>query len=497
MFAKRSSAKSELSGRTIDNGTETDESVAGSGPANVASVIALSICWAAHEADRIGHVLPVPRSQPEKFRMFGRGEPVPEDDYPRLQLAIDRGGEIHDAGPLLAPKVSRRQLLLQADDARRINARNVGRCKMFHNGSEASEAIVMPGDTLQLGNQLLFLCVVRTLSPDPTPPGYESHTFGAPDPDGIVGESAAVWELRRQIAFVAAREGHVLISGASGTGKELVAQAIHRRSPRGVQKLVARNAATFPEALIDAELFGNMSNYPNPGMRERIGMVGAADGSSLFLDEFAELPLELQSHLLRLLDAGEYHRLGEVTSRRSNFRLIAATNRPERVKEDVAARFPFKIALPDLNARREDVPLLSRHLLEKAARTHGAPAPRASSSPATPVIGLDTMEKLVRRQYSTHVRELESLILNVQAGRPIDSTAPPARSPAPGKRDDSPAQERATAYIDPQSITRVALEAALAEHAGVLERVWRALGLRSRYALHRLMRKHGIRPPRE
>ena len=117
-----------------------------------------------------------------------------------------------------------------------------------------------------------------------------------------------------------------MLLGETGTGKELAARAVHRFSTRADRPLVARNAATMPAGLIDAELFGNARNYPNPGMAERPGLVGQADGGFLFLDEIGELPSELQAHLLRVLDAGgEYQRLGESRVRRSDFRLLAAT----------------------------------------------------------------------------------------------------------------------------------------------------------------------------
>src|SRR4029077_9274313 len=119
----------------------------------------------------------------------------------------------------------------------------------------------------------------------------------------------------------------VVIAGQSGSGKELVAQAIHALSGRADRRLVSRSAATLPEALIDAELFGNAKNYPNPGMVERSGLIGEAHGSTLFLDELGELPHAAQAHLLRVLDGGEYQRLGEAQARVSDFRLVVATNR--------------------------------------------------------------------------------------------------------------------------------------------------------------------------
>src|SRR5262249_46286359 len=151
--------------------------------------------------------------------------------------------------------------------------------------------------------------------------------FGRADADGFVGESPAAWDLRDRLAFIGPQAGHVLLVGESGVGKELAARALHARSRRSRRPLVSRNAATLPEALIDAELFGHARDYPNAGMPERAGLVGEADGGTLFLDEIGELPEARQAHLLRLLDGGEYQRLGDPRVRRADVRFIAATNR--------------------------------------------------------------------------------------------------------------------------------------------------------------------------
>src|SRR5262249_14365097 len=162
---------------------------------------------------------------------------------------------------------------------------------------------------------------------------------------------------------------NVLIHGPSGTGKELAARAVHALSRRAKRPLVARNAATLPPGLVDAELFGNVKNYPNPGTPERPGLIAQADGGTLFLDEIGELPWDLQAHLLRVLDAGgESHRLGEATARRASIRLVAATNRaPGELKHDLLARLTLRLVMPELAARPEDIPLLVRHLLRRAA----------------------------------------------------------------------------------------------------------------------------------
>src|SRR5581483_3361135 len=138
-----------------------------------------------------------------------------------------------------------------------------------------------------------------------------------------------------------------------------VARAVHDSSTRADKPLVARNAATFPEGLVDAELFGHARNYPNAGMPERPGILGQAAGGTVFLDEISELPVALQTHLLRVLDRGEYQRLGDSASRVADVRFIAATNRPEGLRPDLAARFKLRIPLPTLAQRAEDIPLIA------------------------------------------------------------------------------------------------------------------------------------------
>jgi len=223
----------------------------------------------------------------------------------------------------------------------------------------------------------------------------------------------------------------VLLAGASGTGKELAARAIHAISRRAKRPLVSRNAATFPAGLIDAELFGNVKNYPNPGMPERPGLVGQADGGTLFLDEIAELPLDMQAHLLRVLDeGGEYQRLGEATARRADIRLIGATNRsPSAMKHDLLARLTVRIALPALAERREDVPLLVRHLLLRAAKKSpeiGERFVRAMPDGRPDVqVEPSLVEMLLRTNLETNVRELDGLLWRALSASGRDAVSLP------------------------------------------------------------------------
>ena len=197
--------------------------------------------------------------------------------------ACDCGPLVSDqVGPILGQPLnsrllSRVQLNISVGDEA-LSVENVGRAPLLHGDRETQTAQVRSGNTIQIGGQLLLLCVRRPSFFTGEPVDETSHAFGEPDRDGIVGESEAAWQLRRRIGFVAPRAGHVLVAGASGTGKELVAKALHAHSPQGHRPLVARNAATIPEGLIDAELFGNAKNFPNPGMAERPGIIGQADG---------------------------------------------------------------------------------------------------------------------------------------------------------------------------------------------------------------------------
>jgi transcriptional regulator with AAA-type ATPase domain len=442
-------------------------------------VLALVVAWCP-DAWRLGHSLTIPPGNPGPTVIFGRGD-EPSGGARRVLLEQRRPGQpIVATPPLDNPVISRTQLELRSLGAHRLHVRNVGRCKLLHDGRESSEAEVGLGETLQLGKQLLFVLADHAAGA-PAGVAYPAFPFGEADTQGMVGESSAVWSLRHQVAALAQRAGHVLVLGGSGSGKELVAQAIHALSNRRARPLIARSAATLPDALVDAELFGNQKNYPNAGMPERAGMVGQADGSSLFLDELAELPQAAQAHLLRVLDQGEYHRLGEASARRSDFRLIAATNRdPATLKADLFARLILRVAVPDLDARRDDVPLLIRHIIRRAAQAGDELARRLVADRQRhpePEIAIDVMRGLLARRYPLNVRELESTLWQALSG------AAPQRTPAGGATPVA----GLSAASEADRIQR-----ALDENNGAIELTWRALKLRNRFALLRLIKKHGL-----
>ena len=416
-----------------------------------------------------------------------------DDANDRLTTVRQRPG-VNEKGPDLDdPFLSRDQLRITAR-ADGIHVENVGKRELLVGNRVVDEATVNEGEVVEVKGRLLLLAARR---PRVTPAlqnlSKERPAFGAADTHGFVGESIAAWRLRDSAAFVAARSAHVLLLGASGTGKEIVARSIHALS-KGSKRLVSRNAATLPSGLIDAELFGHVANYPNAGMPERPGLVGEADGGTLFLDEIGELPAELATKLLRVLDErGEYQRLGDTRTRNSKFRLIAATNREvTALKSDVAARFKLRIMTPGLEERREDIPLLARHLLQRAAAEDPAIGERFfahwDGRTGEPRIALDLMRTLVLHAYSTHIRELEVLLwaaLSESSGDTAELVPEVERALTEGAPSQAP-------RVDVRDLTAEVIRAAI-ERAGSHERAWRDLGLANRHVLKRLVKKHGLR----
>jgi transcriptional regulator with GAF, ATPase, and Fis domain len=192
----------------------------------------------------------------------------------------------------------------------------------------------------------------------------------------IVGQSPALRSITQQIELVAPTDASVLILGESGTGKELVAQEIHRRSQRQARAMVRVNCASVPREIYESEFFGHAKGAFTGAVRDRAGRFELANGGTLLLDEVGEIPLELQSKLLRVLQEGTYERIGEEKTREVDVRVIAATNRDLRTEVE-AGRFRqdlfyrlnvFPIEVPPLRKRKEDIPLLAELFLRQASR---------------------------------------------------------------------------------------------------------------------------------
>ena len=192
----------------------------------------------------------------------------------------------------------------------------------------------------------------------------------------MVGQGDALKQILMQIRVVAPTDASVLLLGETGTGKELIARAIHEHSQRRQRPLIKVNCASVPRELFESEFFGHAKGAFTGAFRDRVGRFQLADGGTIFLDEVGEIPLELQSKLLRVLQEGEYERIGEDRTRRVNIRVIAATNRDlkqeisaGRFRQDLYYRLNiFPLEVPPLRARVEDIPLLAEHFINQARR---------------------------------------------------------------------------------------------------------------------------------
>jgi two-component system nitrogen regulation response regulator GlnG len=197
---------------------------------------------------------------------------------------------------------------------------------------------------------------------------------------GLIGESPAMQEVFRAIGRLAQSSITVLINGASGTGKELVAHALHQHSPRKNKPFIALNMAAIPKDLMDSELFGHARGAFTGANTDRSGRFKQADGGTLFLDEIGDMPMETQTRLLRVLAEGEFYPVGAQASVKVDVRIIAATHQNlERLveqgqfREDLFHRLNvIRVHIPELRERREDIPLLAQHFLRRAAEELGA-----------------------------------------------------------------------------------------------------------------------------
>jgi two-component system nitrogen regulation response regulator GlnG len=233
----------------------------------------------------------------------------------------------------------------------------------------------------------------------------EAPTAEAPE---ILGQAPAMQEVFRAIGRLSQSSATVLITGESGSGKELVARALHRHSARASRPFVAINTAAMPKDLLESELFGHERGAFTGAQQQRRGRFEQAEGGTLFLDEIGDMPAELQTRLLRVLSDGTYYRVGGHQQIKANVRVIAATHqnlearvREGSFREDLYHRLNvIRVRLPSLRERREDVPLLARHFLAHSAQQLGVEAKRLSE---------DALAHLSRLEFPGNVRQLENL----------------------------------------------------------------------------------------
>jgi two-component system nitrogen regulation response regulator GlnG len=228
-----------------------------------------------------------------------------------------------------------------------------------------------------------------------------------PSPE-ILGQAASMQEVFRAIGRLAQSTATVLITGESGSGKELVARALHRHSPRAAKPFIAINTAAMPKDLLESELFGHERGAFTGAQAMRRGRFEQAESGTLFLDEIGDMAPDLQTRLLRVLSDGQYYRVGGHQPLRANVRVIAATHqdletrvRDATFREDLYHRLNvIRLRLPSLRERREDIPLLARHFLQKSARDLGVEPKRLSEA---------AMSYLAAQDFPGNVRQLENV----------------------------------------------------------------------------------------
>ena len=312
-----------------------------------------------------------------------------------------------------------------------------------------------------------------------------AHAYG-----DIIGESATLKRIMARIGLVAPTGASVLILGESGTGKELIAREIHRHSRRADRPLIKVNCATIPRELYESEFFGHIKGSFTGAISDRVGRFEAADGGTLFLDEVGEIPPALQGKLLRVLQEGEFERVGEGRTRKADVRIVAATN--QNLAEEVAAgRFRedlyyrlnvFPVEMPPLRDHKEDIPLLAAHFTKVFSQRLNRSVP--------PLTEANLMD-LNAHDWPGNVRELQNIIeralilsphgrLRFDLPRPHTDPPPSPRSP-----DADPAGR------PPESILTDAAIKALQKRnmlAALIQSDWKIYG--SKGAAHRL----GVKP---
>jgi len=225
----------------------------------------------------------------------------------------------------------------------------------------------------------------------------------------LIGNSHKIKHMMNQIELVAPTDANVLIIGESGTGKELIARAIHEASKRNVRPLIRVNCAAIPAELFESEFFGHVKGAFSGALSDRVGRFELADGATIFLDEVGEIPLQLQSKLLRVLQEQQFERVGESITRNVNVRVIAATNQDltklvtnNKFREDLYFRLNvFPINSPPLRERIDDLPLLVKHFIDKVCVRLNQPSPQVS---------IAQMQHLISYSWPGNIRELENII---------------------------------------------------------------------------------------
>jgi len=305
---------------------------------------------------------------------------------------------------------------------------------------------------------------------------------GSPE---MIAESPAMRPVLELLARVGPSDANVLVTGEHGTGKELVARILHASSPRSARALVTVNVGGLAEGVFESELFGHVKGAYTGANADRVGRFELADGGTLFLDEIANVPLAQQAKLLRVLQTGEFERVGSSRTRAVSVRLVSATNADlhseaagGRFREDLLFRInTVEIRLPALRERREDIPALAAHFLRRHAQRYRRPVESFDD---------EALRVLLAHPWPGNVRELDHVLeraVLMARGPVLEAADLGLRAPSQGPA----VLEQMT--LD--EVERVLIQKALARHGGNVSDAAKTLGL-SRSALYRRLERHGL-----
>ena len=310
-----------------------------------------------------------------------------------------------------------------------------------------------------------------------------------------VFKSKAMQEIHELIEAMAPSEANVLVTGESGVGKEVIANVIHNRSRRAEKPMVKLNCAAFPQTMIESELFGYMKGAFTGAMHDFPGMIAAAAGGTLFLDEISEMPSDLQTRFLRVLQEREYRSLGSTKTLKADFRVIAATNRPvaqalaeNRLRADLYYRInTFQIEIPPLRDRMEDIPPLVASFVKQFAQQLGKPEPK---------IAPEAFQKLLDYSWRGNVRELQNaieyaVVLAREGTIGIKELPPEVQLPAILQSATAASPKQNGGVQSLSNIEREAILQALAQAHGNKKKAAHLLGIQ-RPTLYSKMKRHAI-----
>jgi transcriptional regulator with GAF, ATPase, and Fis domain len=416
------------------------------------------------------------------------------------RVKVGTGAENHLV--LTDARVSRQHLEFQVQDQGYL-VQDLGSTNgTFYRGARIREAVVGPGAEIRLGETVLR--VERGAEHTAAIEGKSS--FG-----GLIGISPAMQEVYGVLAAVAPTDTTVLVEGETGTGKELVAEAIHHQSPRAGRLFSVLDCSALPASLIESELFGHERGAFTDAVATREGIFERTRGGTVFLDEIGELSLDLQTRLLRVLDRRIVKRLGGNSPRGVDVRLVAATNRDlaaevqqGRFRQDLFYRLAVvRVVMPPLRQRREDIPLLARHFLWQT----GCPNPDAVLTPTV-------LEALHSRSWPGNVRELRNVVERAVifadgavSGSDAEALLAPEVAPAEAPAPEPPVGDGWLAQVFPADLLdrpykevkeevigqleRLYLGALFRRHGNNISAIARDAGV-DRHLVRILLRKHGM-----